>query len=71
MELERATQQAQSELQALQRQLQADLQAKVRPVVEAVAKAEGVDLVLSYDTTVVWAAPGLDLTDVVLARLNP
>ena len=33
-------------------------------------KGTGVQVVLSADTTVVWAAQGLDLTSPVIERLN-
>ena len=69
-DLERAAAQAQSEIQALQRQVQNDLQTRVRPVVEDAAKSENVQIVLNGDTAVVWAAPGLDLTKVVIDRLD-
>jgi outer membrane protein len=70
IELERATMQAQTDLQALQRQLQTDFQARLKPVVEEVAKSENIQVVLNGDTTIVWAAPSLDLTAVVIDRLN-
>jgi Skp family chaperone for outer membrane proteins len=69
-DLERATVQAQTEFQTVQRQALADFQAKVRPVVEQVAKSENVQLVLNGDAAVVWAAPGFDLTQLVIDRLN-
>ena len=69
-DLERATVQAQTELQTLQRQVQSEFQTRVKPIVEAVAKSENVQLVLNGDSAVVWAAPGMDLTKMVLDRLN-
>jgi Skp family chaperone for outer membrane proteins len=69
-DLERATAQAQAELQALQRQFQTDLQAKVKSAVDDLAKSQNIQLVLNADTSVVWAAPGMDLTAAVVQRLN-
>ena len=69
-ELERLVAQSQTDLQTLQRQIQTDLGAKVKTAIEAVVKQTGVQVVLSADTTVVWAAPGLDLTGAVIERLN-
>src|SRR5262245_33929361 len=69
-ELERAVAQSQTDLLALQRQIQNDLGVKVKAAIEAVVKETGVQLVVSADTTVVWAAPGLDLTTPVIERLN-
>jgi Skp family chaperone for outer membrane proteins len=70
IELERATTQAQIDLQALQRQLQSDFQTRLKPVVEEVAKTEDVQIVINGDNAVVWAAPSLDLTSLVIDRLN-
>jgi outer membrane protein len=69
-DLERATGQAQAELQALQRQFQSDLQTKVRPIVEDLAREQKLQLVLTAEGAVFWAAPGMDLTPAVLERLN-
>jgi Skp family chaperone for outer membrane proteins len=70
IELERATGQAQVELQTSQRQAQADLLARVKPVVEEVARAQNIHLVLTSDVAVLWAEPDLDLTTAVVGRLN-
>jgi Skp family chaperone for outer membrane proteins len=69
-DLERATTQAQTDLQTLQRQFQSDLQAKIRPIVEDLARDQKLQLVLSADGAVFWAAAGMDLTPAVLERLN-
>ena len=69
-DLERATVVAQAELQALQRQVQADVLARVKPVIEGLVKGQNVQLVLNADTSVVWAAPGADLTSAVIDRMN-
>ena len=70
LELEKVTQQVQADLLTLQRQIQSDLVAKVRPLIEEIAKARNVDLVVNTDTTVVWAIPQLDLTPAVIERMN-
>jgi Skp family chaperone for outer membrane proteins len=67
---ERATLQAQTDLQNMQRQMQADLQARVRPIMEEIAKARGFDIVLNSDTSVAWASPAVDLTPAIIERLN-
>jgi Skp family chaperone for outer membrane proteins len=69
-ELERLVAQSQTDLQTLQRQIQTELGTKVKAAIEAVVKQTGVQLVISADTTVVWSAPGLDLTGAVIERLN-
>jgi Skp family chaperone for outer membrane proteins len=69
-DLQQATTQAQAELQALQQGVQRDVQKMVKAALDDVAKARKVQIVLNSDSAVIWAAPGLDLTDVVLERLN-
>ena len=69
-DLEKATIQAQAEMQLLQRQVQSDVLARVKPVIADLAKGQNVQLVLNSDTSVVWAAPGLDLTTAVIERMN-
>ena len=68
-DLEKATMQAQAELQALQRQVQADVLSRVKPVIEGLVMGQNVQLVLNADM-VVWAAPGSDLTNAVIERMN-
>jgi Skp family chaperone for outer membrane proteins len=69
-ELQRFVQQSQAEYANAQRQLQNEFREKLNPIVASVAASHGVDLVLNGDTAVVWAAPSLDLTSAVLARLG-
>jgi Skp family chaperone for outer membrane proteins len=68
--LERATVQAQTDLQNMQRQLQTELLAQVRPIMEELAKARGFDIVLNADTSVAWASPTVDLTPAIIERMN-
>lgn len=69
-DLDRATVQAQTDLQNLQRQLTVELQPKVRSALDDVVKGTDIQIVVQLETAVVWAAPGLDLTTAVLERLN-
>jgi Skp family chaperone for outer membrane proteins len=69
-DLERATSQAQLELQNLQRQAQTDVQNLVKGVLDEFVKDQGLQLVLSGDQAVLWGAPGMDLTDAVIQRLD-
>ncbi len=69
-DFEKAVNQSQVDLQNLQRQISNDLGIKVKAAIEALVKGTGVQVVLSADTTVVWAAQGLDLTSPVIERLN-
>ena len=69
-DLERATVQAQQELQNLQRKVAADFQSRVRGIVEELVKGQGLQLVLNGEQAVIWSAPGADLTNSVIERLN-
>ena len=71
VEIQRMTQDAQAELQDLQNELQLDFQRKVGPVIEAVAREKGLQLLFSQaDSGLVWADAGLDLTAEVIRRMD-
>ena len=69
-EFEQVVTKAQTDMQSQQRQISAELATKVNKIVDEVVKGSGVQMVLSGDNSVVWAAPGLDLTPIVIERLN-
>lgn len=69
-DLERSQQQAQADLQRLQREVQAEVQTRVRDAIAEMAKTQDIRLVVNQDTTVVWAAPGMDITSTLIDRLN-
>jgi Skp family chaperone for outer membrane proteins len=69
-DLERATVQAQQELQNLQRKVVSDFQSRVRGIVEELVKGQGLQLVLNGEQAVIWSAPGADLTNSVIERLE-
>ena len=60
----------QSDLQANQRQVLTELRAIINPVLADVVKDRNLQIILSSDVSVVWAAPGLDVTSEVVQRLN-
>jgi len=70
VEFEQATAQAQQELQTLQQQIQRELRTRLKLVLDELARRHGLELVLNQDTSVLWSAPGLDLTAAVVERLN-
>lgn len=70
VELERAVQKAQADVQALQREASGAVVANVRKAVEHVVRGRNIQVVLNYESSVVWAAPGVDLTNEVIARMN-
>jgi len=69
-ELERATQQATADVQALQREVNQDLLRRVKTALDDLMKTQNYQLVLNSDNTVLWSAPELDLTNALIGRLN-
>jgi Skp family chaperone for outer membrane proteins len=69
-ELKQATERAQAEYQTLQRQAQSELNKHLGVIVGSFARDRRLRLVLNADTSVIWAAPGTDITGEVLAKLN-
>jgi len=71
VEGQRLQQDAQTEVQELQQELQADFQRKLLPVIQQVAQEKGIQLLLSQaDAGIVWADPGLDLTNEIVKKLD-
>lgn len=69
-EFERAAAAVQTDLQASQRELQTEMKGVLDPILADIVKTRNIQVVLNGDLSVVWAAPGLDLTDEVVRRLN-
>jgi len=69
-ELEQLTAQAQTEMQASQRETQTLLQSHLKPVLDDVAKGQGIEVVLNSDVAVFWGATQLDITNAVIERLK-
>lgn len=71
LEGQRFEQDAQAELNELQQQLQNEFQNKLMPVLEALSKEKGLQVLFSAgDSGVIWAEPGIDLTLEAVARLD-
>jgi Skp family chaperone for outer membrane proteins len=71
IEGQRFQQDAQAEINELSQQLQGEFQQKLFPVLEAVSKEKGIQLLLSAaDAGVVWADAGLDLTLDTVKKLD-
>ncbi|HUR34205.1 MAG TPA: OmpH family outer membrane protein [Vicinamibacterales bacterium] len=71
VEGQRFEQDAQAELNELQQQLQQEFQSKLMPVLEALSKEKGLQVLFSAgDSGVIWAEPGIDLTLEAVARLD-
>src|SRR6185503_2706913 len=71
VEGQRFQQDAQAEINELSQQLQNEFLQKLFPVLEAVSKEKGIQVLLSAaDAGVVWAEPGLDLTLDTVKKLD-
>jgi outer membrane protein len=71
LEIQRATQDAQQEVQELQQELQNEFQKKLMPVVQQVFNEKGLQILFSAaDSGIVWADPGLDITEDVIRRFD-
>jgi outer membrane protein len=70
-ELQFLQQSAQAERDQLERELNAEFQRKLNPIIEAVAKEKGLQMLFSIrDNGAVWADTGLDLSDEVIKRFD-
>jgi outer membrane protein len=70
-DLQRASEDAQEELQKLAQQVEEDFTRKVLPIVDKVAKEKQVHFVFNAaQSGLIWADPGMDLTTEVIAALN-
>jgi outer membrane protein len=71
VEGQRFQQDAQAEINELQNEVQQDFIRKVSPVIEAVAKDKGVQMVFDLQNAgLAWWDPGLDLTADVIKKLD-
>ena len=71
VEIDRAQQDAQAEVQEFQQQQLADFQDKLKPVVEALVKELGVGLLFSMgDAGAIFVDPSLDITPEVIKRFD-
>jgi outer membrane protein len=71
VEIQRFTQDAQAETQDLQQDLQSEFQRKLVPIIQEVAVGKGLHFVFSQiDSGLVWAEPGLDITDDVIQKFD-
>ena len=70
LELQSTIVKAQAELQEATRQANADLLKKVQSAVADVVKDRQIQVVLNSEQSIIWAAPSLDLSDAVIARMN-
>jgi outer membrane protein len=70
-ELQRSQQDAQAELQELQGQLQQQFTQRVEPVLAQVGAEKGLHFIFNGpDSGMVWADPGLDITNDVIKKLD-
>lgn len=71
LELQRLTEDAEAERTALDRELKADISRKLRPVVAKLAEEQHIGIIFQYpQPLIVWASPSIDVTAMVIARLD-
>lgn len=71
VDIQRFTQDAQAEVQELQQELMNDFQRKALPIIGQVAAEKGLHMVFSrFDSGLVWADMGLDITTDVIKRFD-
>jgi outer membrane protein len=71
LDLQRFQQDAQAEIQELQNEVQSDFARKVQPLIDALAKEKGLQLVFNVaDAGFAWVDPGLDLTTEIIKKLD-
>ncbi len=71
VDIQRMQQDAEAEMQDLQQQLQLEFQRKLSPIIQQVATEKGLQILLSQtDAGMVWAEPGLDLTNDIIKRFD-
>lgn len=70
-EIQFAQQNAQAEVQDLTQELQEQFRQKLMPIIESMGKERGLHVIFSGgDAGIIWADPGLDLTQEVVKRLD-
>jgi outer membrane protein len=70
-EVQRFSQDAQEDVQNLQGDLQEAFQRKLLPIIQQVVQERGLQILFSAaDAGIVWAEPGLDLTNDVIKRFD-
>jgi len=70
-EIQFAQQNAQAEVQDLTQELQEEFRKKLVPIIEQIGKERGLHAIFSAaDAGMIWADPGLDLTQEVIKRLD-
>jgi outer membrane protein len=71
LDIERATQDAQQELQELQGQIEQDFNRKVQPLLAQVAEEKGLHFIFNgQGSGIAWADTGLDVTAEVIKKLD-
>ena len=71
VDLQRFTEDAQTEVQALQQELQEEFQRKLIPIIAQVALSMGLHMVFSQlDAGLVWADTGLDITAEIITEFD-
>jgi len=71
VELQRFTQDAQQEIQDLQNQLMQQFEVRIQPILQQVGQEKGLHFIYNApDSGIVWADPGLDVSNDVIKKLD-
>jgi outer membrane protein len=71
LDLQRASEDAQDDVTALTQQLQMEFEQQLLPVLDRIAREKQLHMVFNvFDSGLVWAEPGMDLTAEVIQGLN-
>jgi Skp family chaperone for outer membrane proteins len=71
VEIQRAQQDAQAELDELRGRLNADFETKLGPIIQQLVAEKGVEILFSRENAgMLWSEPGLDLTGDVIKRFD-
>ncbi len=70
VDIQRAQQDASSEVEELRQQLQLDFQRKLVPILQQVAQEKSLHFLFAAEAGIVWADPGLDLTTEIIQKFD-
>ncbi|RPJ78939.1 MAG: OmpH family outer membrane protein, partial [Acidobacteria bacterium] len=70
VDIQRAQQDASTEVEEMRQQLQLDFQRKLVPVLQQVAQEKNLHFLFAAEAGIVWADPGLDLTSEIIQKFD-
>lgn len=71
LDLQRFTEDAQDDVTALTQQLQMEFEQQLHPIIDRIAREKQLHMVFNvFDSGLIWAEPGMDLTAEIIQALN-